>query len=98
MRKMILKGAAALMLCSFLLAGVAMAVNQVTVTVVSNDQPVPGVVVQIVASDGASSYITDDNGNATAELNGQYFRVRVNDALQPGLYSVQDSPVVISIN
>jgi len=98
MRKMIMKGAAALVLCTILLAGVALAVNQVTVTVVANDQPVPGVAVQVIATDGVGSYITDDNGSITAELNGKYFRLKVNDALQPGLYSIQDSPVVVSIH
>lgn len=98
MRKTILKGAAVLTLCSILLAGVALAVNQVTVTVVNNDQPVPGVVVQVIASDGAGSYITDDNGSITAELSGKYFRLKVNEELQAGLYSIADSPVVVSIH
>lgn len=99
MKKFLTKGAVAVALCAVvLLAGAAIAANTVTVRVLSGGNPVEGAAVQVIASDAGNSYITNQNGTITAELNGKFFRLKVNGDLLQGLHSVNENVVTVELN
>jgi hypothetical protein len=100
MRMILGKGALALALCSILfVAGSALAANSVTVVVVDqNNTPVPGVSVEVLGTDGATSYVTDQLGEIDADLNGLAFKVKVNGEILPEPHFVAEGTVTVSIN
>jgi hypothetical protein len=100
MRMMLGKGALALALCSILfVAGSALAANSVTVVVVDqNNTPVEGASVEVLGTDGATGYVTDQNGAIAADLNGEVFRVKVNGDILSGLHQVSEGTVTVELN
>jgi hypothetical protein len=93
-------GKGALALCSLLLiAGTALATNSVTVMVVDqNNNPVQGSSVEILGSDGATSYVTNQDGAINADLEGMYFRVKVDGEILAPLHNVAEGTVTVQIN
>ena len=95
----LVKGALSLaVLALLILPGLSAAVNQVNVTVLENGAPVEGAMVEVLASDGVTSYVTDQSGEAVGELNGLYFRLKVNGQVVDGGYHVEDGPVTVELN
>jgi hypothetical protein len=75
----------------------AFAAGTVTIQVVQGDQGIQGVPVEVLASDGSQSYITDQNGECVSEISGVYFRLKVNDEVLPDLHAVSEGTVVVSV-
>lgn len=99
MRTLFGKSAVPLLLCSLLfLAGTSLATNPVTVVVLDNGNGVEGVVVEVLASEGGYTFVTDLDGMVQADLSGQYFRLKVNGTAVEGSFSIADSPVTIELN
>jgi hypothetical protein len=90
--------ALALALCALpLAAGPSLAAN-VTVQVIQDDQPVPDLRVEAIASNGVFEDLTDAEGKVNLDLDTMYFRLRVDGELLPELHQVSDSPVVIHLD
>ncbi len=75
-----------------------LAANTVTIRVTENNRPVDGVIVEIYASDGASSFVTGADGEVTPELNGKVFRIKVNGVLQAGLHQTTEGTINVQIH
>ncbi|MBD3337430.1 MAG: hypothetical protein GF355_18100 [Candidatus Eisenbacteria bacterium] len=81
-----------------LLASYAAAAGTVSVQVLDGDDPVEGIPVEIIASDGSQSGLTQADGSFTVEITGKYFRIRVQDTVLDGIYQIDDSPIVVDLN
>jgi hypothetical protein len=87
----------ALALLATLVCSSAFAAGSVTIQVVIDDQGIPGVPVEVLASDGAQNFITDENGECTTDLSGVYFRLKVNNEVLPELHAVSEGTVVVTL-
>jgi uncharacterized protein YfaS (alpha-2-macroglobulin family) len=97
MRLAFTKGAAALgALLVFTVASVA--ANLVQVQVVDNGVPVQGVPVSIMASNGQVTQVTNADGMVSADLNGNYYRLKVNGVALAQGYVANGQTVVIDLN
>lgn len=99
MRTLFGKSTVPLLLCSLLfLAGSSLATNPVTVVVLDNGVGVEGIVVEVLASEGGYTFVTDQDGMIQAELGGQYFRLKVNGEVVGSGFHIADSPVTLELN
>lgn len=69
------------------------AAGDAVVRVLNQGSPVPGVPVDILTSDGVSTFITDANGVVQFNVGDRQFRVRVNGSTDTRLLKAADSPV-----
>jgi uncharacterized GH25 family protein len=75
-----------------------MAANTVNVQVLQDGNPVEGVSVNVMASDGTVSDVTDNAGSVEVVVNGSYVRVAVNGVTLDEIYQVSQGPIVIELN
>jgi hypothetical protein len=92
--KLILKSLA-ILLAGALLGSQAMAAVA-KVIVVDDATPVAGVPVTLYTSDGRYAGITNDAGQFTAEIPGEFFRVRIGETVT-GVYNAASGPAVIQL-
>jgi hypothetical protein len=95
MRKLIV---ASLALLTGALAVVPASAAIVDVQVVMNGSPVEGATVDVFASDGAYSGITESDGTFSADIRGKYFRVRVNELTVDGVHNVNEGTIVVELS
>jgi hypothetical protein len=96
MRKILITSFACLAL-GVLLVTYALAAGTVTIRVLNEGVPEEGAVVELIASDGTVSGVTNDTGEFTTDISGRYFRLKVQDTVFAEPFLVEDSPVVVEL-
>jgi hypothetical protein len=79
------------------LASASFAASTVKVQVVENELPQESVSVQVLASDGTFSDITDVNGEIALDIAGKYFRLVVNGQVVDGGFEATGQTVVVDL-
>ncbi len=98
MPKFPMKALVAAVFLLILAATASLAAGSVTIRVTENGRAVDGIAVEIYASNGATTYVTDANGEVAPELTTRYFRIKVNGVLQSGLHNVDEGTITVRID
>lgn len=90
---------AAFVLCALAATfGVSTAANDIEVVVLNDGVPMEGMLVEVLASSGVVSGVTDSEGLAQLSIDGNGFRVRINGELMvDGAFILENSPVFVEL-
>jgi hypothetical protein len=81
-----------------LLVPYAFAANTVDIQVLDDGAPAEDVVVEVIASNESVSGTTDAEGNFTIDIDGNYYRLKVQDTIFAEPFRVEDGPVLVELN